>query len=164
VTLSEEDLAKVISGQSLGDPASLTFRDPASFRAGELHAHTEYWEAIVGGSPSVKQAEVLEWLSNDMSVFPHFQHYQGRYKGVTYDSDRPPPWRSPNNVLCRPFADFVRSTLIDRVRNGAVSLLGRVGEVDLPHLNHPLTEEPVELVFPYWTDTKNKGYKNRFIL
>ncbi len=69
VTLSNEELAKVMHGQSLGYPACLIFGDHASFQAGELHAHTEYWENIVVDCPTIHQAQVLEWLGNDMSVF-----------------------------------------------------------------------------------------------
>ncbi len=61
VTLSNEELAKVMHGQSLGYPACLIFGDHASFQAGELH--------IVVDCPTIHHAQVLEWLGNDMSVF-----------------------------------------------------------------------------------------------
>ena len=63
-------------------------------------------------------------------------------KGEHYDSDRPPTKLFPNNPSCRPFSDFVRRTLLDRLENGAISLLGRVGHVSPPHLILPLTVEP----------------------
>ena len=44
-------------------------------------------------------------------------------------------------MACRPIADFVRSTLLDRLTMGAISLKGRVGKVDPPHLVLPLTVE-----------------------
>ena len=47
-------------------------------------------------------------------------------------------------MSCKPFADFVRSTLLDRLASGAVSLIGKVGEVDPPHLVLPLTVEPTK--------------------
>ena len=40
--------------------------------------------------------------------------------------------------------DFVRSTLLDRLTLGAISLKGKVGEVDPPHLVLPLTVEPTK--------------------
>ena len=47
-------------------------------------------------------------------------------------------------MSCKPFADFVRSTLLDRLTTGAISLNGKVGEVDPPHLVLPLTVEPTK--------------------
>ena len=47
-------------------------------------------------------------------------------------------------MSCKPFADFVRSTLLDRLASGAISLIGKVGEVDPPHLVLPLTVEPTK--------------------
>lgn len=76
-----------------------------------------------------------------MSVFHYFRHFSGIYKGTSYDSDRPPIRFFKNNSSCRPFADFVRQTLLDRLATGAVSLLGKVGEVKPPHLVLPLTVE-----------------------
>ena len=46
--------------------------------------------------------------------------------------------------MCKPFADFVRSALLDRLTSGAISLKGKVGEVDPPHLVLPLTVEPTK--------------------
>ena len=47
-------------------------------------------------------------------------------------------------MSCKPFADFVRSTLLDRLTSRAISLKGKVGEVDPPHLVLPLTVEPTK--------------------
>ena len=47
-------------------------------------------------------------------------------------------------MSCKPLADFVRSTLLDRLQTGAISLMGRVEEVDPPHLILPLTVEPTK--------------------
>ncbi len=74
--MSDEELAKVINRSSLSYPALLIFWDPASFRTGELRAHTAYWETIVGDSSTVQQAQVLDWLRNSVSVY-YFQHFRG---------------------------------------------------------------------------------------
>ena len=47
-------------------------------------------------------------------------------------------------MSCKPFTYFVRSTLIDHLASGAISLTGKVGEVDPPHLVLPLTVEPTK--------------------
>ena len=49
-----------------------------------------------------------------------------------------------NNVSCKPFVKFIQQTLLDRLKTGAVSLLGKVGEVQPPHLVLPLTVEPTK--------------------
>ena len=47
-----------------------------------------------------------------------------------------------NNQSCKEFAPFIRCTLLDRLRTGAISLLGHVDSVSPPHLMLPLTVEP----------------------
>ena len=47
-----------------------------------------------------------------------------------------------NNMSCKSFANFVRKTLLNRLTTGAISLLGKVGDVQAPHIVLPLTVEP----------------------
>ena len=47
-----------------------------------------------------------------------------------------------NNQSSKPFVKFVRQTLLDQLRIGTVSLLGKVGEVEPPHIVHPLMVQP----------------------
>jgi len=53
--LSWEEIDQIIRGDKLGDPAMLRFRDPAYFRAGEAHNHSDQWQEIVGDLPSIEQ-------------------------------------------------------------------------------------------------------------
>ena len=76
-----------------------------------------------------------------MSVFPFFQLFSGVFNGESYDSDLPPGKAFLNNVSCKPFVKFIQQTLLDCLETGAVSLLGKVGEVQSPHLVLPLTVE-----------------------
>ena len=80
----------------------------------------------------------------EVSIFEYFQPFSGSFKGKQYCSDYPPSELFRNNMSCKPFADFVRSTLLDRLASGAISLIGKVGEVDPPHLVLPLTVEPTK--------------------
>ena len=73
------------------------------------------------GSPSLHQSEVLARIEGKVSVFPYFQHFSGVFKGESYDSDLPPGK-----------AFFNKQTLLDHLKTGAVSLLGKVGEVQTP--------------------------------
>jgi hypothetical protein len=50
----------------------------------------------------------------------------------------------PNSPSCKKFSDFVVSELTERVRNGSLEVLGRVGQCDPPHLILPLTVEPLK--------------------
>lgn len=136
-------LNRVVCGDILGDPSNLFFRDPNHFRAGELHSHPEQWAEIIGEYPTPQQAQVLPWINGKIDIFPCFQHFAGSFKG-SYDSDRPPRKVFRNNPSCKPFADFVRETLLERLLTGAISLLGKVGHVPSPHLLSPLTVEPTK--------------------
>jgi len=119
-----------------------SFRDPETFVAGELHNHLEQWEAIADEIPTPEQLQVLRWIREKVSIFDYFRPFVGRFKGTQYNSVRPPSAQFRNNPSCRPFADFIRKTLLDRLRKRAVSLIGRMGEVEAPHLVLPLTIEP----------------------
>ena len=126
--LPDGEIDQIFRGEKLGDPAILRFRDPGCFRAGEIHKYSDQWKQIVGDSPSPQQAQA--------------QPFSGNFKGKQYSSERPPSEHFKNNLSCKPLADFVRRTLIDRLQTGAISLVGRVGEVNPPHLVLPLTVEP----------------------
>lgn len=49
-----------------------------------------------------------------------------------------------NNPSCKPFANFIRTILLDRLKTGAISLVGKVGECNPPNLVLPLTVEPTK--------------------
>ena len=147
VTVSEitrEEIDQIFHGDKLGDPARLRFRDPASFRAGEVHNYYHQWHNIVDDPPSPQQVQVLKWINDKVSIFEYFQPFSGSFKGKQYCSDRPPSEQFRNNMSCKPFVNFVRSTLLDRLTTGAISLKGKVGEVEPPHLVLPLTVEPTK--------------------
>ena len=77
------------------------------------------------------------------------------FKDYNYDSDRPPKRAFKNNAPCKSFVSFVQQILLDRLRTGAVSLIGRVSVVEAPHIVLPLT---VEATKPrLWHDA---GYLN----
>ena len=125
----------------MGNPAMLWFRDPACFRAGEIHNCYVQWREIAGDSLSIQHVQILKWIKDKVSIFEYFPTFSGVFKGKQYSSTHPASEHFKNNMSCKPFADFVRSTLLDRLTTGAISLKGRVGEVDPPHLVLPLTVE-----------------------
>lgn len=140
----EDVVTMVQNGEVIGNVEHLVFRDPNKFRVGELHQHQHYWQVIASRSQSSEQEEVLQWIQNKVSIFPFLKHFKGSFKGEQFDSDRPPHKLFRNNVSCKPFADFIRKTLLDRLRTGAISLVGRVGQVNAPHIVLPLTIEPTK--------------------
>ena len=135
-------ITQLVHGQCLADLSQLRFRHPDSFSAGELHHHLHEWNQIVGSPASPQQTQVLNWVANKVSIFDYFQPFSGNFKNNVYNSDRPPSRQFRNNYSCQEFAGFVRETLLKRLDTGAITLLGRVGEIDPPHLVLPLTVEP----------------------
>ena len=132
----------VAHGETLGNVEDLLFRDPGYFRAGELHNHLDSWRAIIGDFPSPQESEILQLIESKVSIFPYFRSFSGSFKGETYESDHPPRKAFLNNASCKPFVQFIQRTLLERMENGAVSLVGKVGVVEPPYLVLPLTVEP----------------------
>ena len=58
--LSKDEIDRICHGDRLGDPATLRFRDPVNFRAGEVHNCYHQWQDIIGVSPSPQQVQVLK--------------------------------------------------------------------------------------------------------
>ena len=124
----------VEKGEVVGHVDELLFRYPDHFMAGELHKHAANWAEIAKLAPSLQQEEVLSWIGNKVSIFPYFRHFKGTFKGERYDSDQPPHRLFKNNVSCKQFGEFVRTTLLSRLKSGAISLVGKVGQVSPPHI------------------------------
>ena len=118
------------------DFENLTFRQPESFIAGNLHRHLDAWREL---NPS---SEVLEWLENGVDIENYFRHFKGDFKGKSYDSERPPIGYFENAPIRMNHDEFIKSTLYDRVRNGSMSVWGKVGQCDPTHwLMHLTIEE-----------------------
>lgn len=133
---------QVQRGEFIGKVEELVFRDPDRFVAGSLHGYGAAWEEIMAETPRSQRVEILSLINEKVSIFPYFQHYKGKFQGQSYDSDRPPQRLFRNNTSCKDFGAFIRQTLLNRLKMGAVSLLGKVGCVEHPHIVLPLTVEP----------------------
>ena len=129
--ISAEDVA---SGSSF-DLEDLRFRDPTKFVAGNLHSHAEEWSKI--NTPK----EVLDWISAGVKIEAFLKPFQGQFKGRYYHSDVPPAAYFPNADNCSKFSQFIADTLTERIENGSLSVIGKVGECNPPHLVLPLTVE-----------------------
>ena len=73
--LSRDEIDQICHGDKLGDPATLRVRDPATFRAGEVHNYYHQWQDIIGGSPSPQKVQVLKWIKDKVSIFEYFQTF-----------------------------------------------------------------------------------------
>ncbi|KAK3747007.1 hypothetical protein QZH41_011964, partial [Actinostola sp. cb2023] len=121
---------KIAQGAQSPNIADLPFRDPNNFLAGQLHLHARDWEELVARAPYDDAYEVLDWVKNKVSVVKFFRHFRGSFQGRQFDSDITPP--------------FIDNTLLERVLNGSISVVGKVGEVNAPYLVMPLTVEPTK--------------------
>jgi hypothetical protein len=72
------------------------------------------------------------------------QHFNGTFWGVHYDHSYPPPRQFQNASNCRQHTQFLNNEILSRLQSGAISLVGKVGEVDMPHIVSPITVEPTK--------------------
>ncbi|CAH1798219.1 unnamed protein product, partial [Owenia fusiformis] len=110
---------------------------------GRLHSlvFRKKWENLFidyqGNDPNI-----MNWLCNGVDISEYFVHFKGSFKGKAYDSDTPPRNFLRNAESCIPFVDFIAKTLEDKIKTGAIKLLGRLGECQMPHVAMPLLVEP----------------------
>ena len=141
----DNSITKPGNCEVVGQVSELLFQDPDHFVAGELHKHAPTWAEIAKLVPSSNQEEVLSWTDKKVSsIFRYFKHFKGRFKGEHYDPDQPPHRIFKNNASYKQFGKFVRKTLLSRLQTGAISFVGKVGQVKPPHLVLPLTVEPTK--------------------
>lgn len=121
---------------------ALPLRDDTFFVPGQLRPCLAQWEMITRDYPL--REEVMRWVTEGVSICDYFQPFRGRFKGKDYDSAMPPNICLPNARNCEPFAEFIAATLEERVRSGAVALVGRVGECVPPKMVMPITMEEMK--------------------
>ena len=118
----------------------LFFPDPSHFIAGNIHNNKEVWNKLV----DEENSEVLNWVNNLVDVHDFMQPFKGTFWGITYNDSYPPPRQFNNAANCELHVDFINKEILSRIQSGAVSLLGKVGEVDPPHIVSPITIEPTK--------------------
>ncbi|VDI23480.1 Hypothetical predicted protein [Mytilus galloprovincialis] len=96
----------------------------------------EQWEKV--GCPG----EILDWIKQGVDIRPMFKHFKGNFRGRCYDSSLPKPAYFQNSASCKGFEKFLCDTLLERIANGSLTVIGRVGECDPPLLVLPITIEP----------------------
>ena len=133
-------VSMVSHGEAFGSPIMLNFRDPATFVAGSLSSCAAQWRSILHSHP--KREEFLSYITDGVNIFQFFTPFKGPFQGKHYCSDTPPRAAFPNSSSCGPFSDFISKTIVDRVRNGSLRIVGKVGSCSPPHLVLPITIEP----------------------
>ncbi|KAL9977508.1 hypothetical protein ACROYT_G014917 [Oculina patagonica] len=130
----------VADGQVFASPDMLRFRHPESFVAGNLTMCQDQWELISVGYD--KRDFVLAVIREGVDIFDFFTPFNGTFQGKSYRSDLPPRMCFPNSPACQPFQEFITATIMYRIANGSINVIGRVNEVEPPYLVMPITVEP----------------------
>ncbi|KAK3730065.1 hypothetical protein QZH41_009896, partial [Actinostola sp. cb2023] len=120
----------------------LRFRDPEHFVAGEIHNHLPEWEEILKDQPKGK--EILAYLNKGVCVEHFWVPFKGSFQGQHYNSLGPPKATFDNNKSCIGFEEFITSTISQRLKNGSLSLWGKIGCSNPPYLVMPITIEPTK--------------------
>ena len=121
--------------QSLED---LHFQDPESFVAGQLHLNIDNWNFILNNTDDKSSGKVKQWLTEGVNIEDYFTNFKGNFRGHSYDSRRPPDTIIPNHKSCQKYATDIARHLEERLRNGSLELLGKVGQVAPPTVVMPL--------------------------
>ena len=135
--------ADVLSGAARPDFSGLRLRDPKSFRCGNLHYHADQWDAIMTG---IKGYDTVKpWIHGGVHIPSFFRHYKGEFNGRHFDSAEPPCMYFQNdNIRCLEFKDFVSKTILQRLKEGSIKWLGRVGVDPPPKVVNALSVEPTK--------------------
>ena len=142
--VSSTFIRDVLEGSKTADFSILAFRDPDAFVAGNIHNLLPSWNRIAAVAPFDRAQEVLKWIKYKVDVHDFFAPFKGDYKGQSYQADLPPHRTFSNSISCKPFVKFISDTITDRLAAGAISVWGKVNEVEPPHLVMPLTGEPTK--------------------
>ena len=89
-----------------------------------------------------RRLEMFSYIRHKVDVREFFVPFKGDFQGSFYDSVTPPKVVFHNNKSCYGFEPFISDTIMQCLSNGSLSLWGKVGLVDPPHLIMPITVEP----------------------
>ena len=116
--ISPQCFRDVISGHTRADASTLAFRDSDTFVAGNIHACFPAWESIAKIAPFKLTPNILRWIKDCVDAREFFQPYKGQYKWESFNSALPPCRIFPTAISCKPFAQFISDTIVDRLSSG----------------------------------------------
>lgn len=132
----------VSSGSVYASPTHIPFRDNENFIAGNVQANCHKWRTILLNYS--KADEIFRYVSLGVDIQEFFTPFKGTFQGRSYDSPIPPRIVFPNARNCQDHEGFISNCIFERVRNGSLLVVGKVGFVDPPHLVMPITIEPTK--------------------
>lgn len=127
-------------GLCSANPRMLRFRDPSYFQAGNLSNHLSEWEYVLSDYP--KKDDISRYLCRGVDVTEFLVPFKGNFQGQRYNHDLPPSQFFANAKSCDQFTGFICTTIMERVSNGSLNIVGKVGLCKPPHLVMPITIEP----------------------
>ena len=132
----------VLSGRALPNFGALRLRAQDAFRSGMLNEHFHVWEALLG---AVRGFDLIkDWLRDGVHIPSFFEHFQGEFNGRYFNSVVPPPMYFQNSPVCLEFVDFISGTILKRLQEGSMRVLGRVGVDPPPRVVNALSVEPTK--------------------
>ena len=114
--------------------------DENNFVAGNFHNFADRWRSVIEDENS----PVFDWIVNKVDIHDFMIPFKGTFLGVKYNHSYPPSRHFKNAPICEQFVDYINSELTLRLKTGAISYLGRVGEVEPPYIISPITIEPTK--------------------
>jgi hypothetical protein len=117
----------VISGVSDPDFAGLRLRDNGAFISGLLPSYYDAWCSVV--SDLSEFGVVRSWLQKGVHISSFFRHFKGVQNGRSFNSVIPPPMFYQNDSKCNDWVNFISETILKRVEEGSMVLLGRLSQV-----------------------------------
>lgn len=122
--------------------AEIELRDPAHFVSGQLHDSAIHWNSILEKSKSDQLTLVSNWLKMEWIYSLFSAGPKEIFKGQSFDSDKTPKQYFQNLSYCKNVLPFIKSQLLEKVKNGSLHVIGKIGQCELPHIVMPLTIEP----------------------
>ena len=110
------DICSIVRGETPVSMSDLSFRDPDSFKSGELRTCIDLWKDILEG---YDQAEnVLEWIGKGVNIREFMRPFRGSFMGVNYDSTDPPSRAFKTTTLVNSFRSLLRRHFYSASRLG----------------------------------------------
>ena len=90
----------------LENSTSFPLRDPDHFVAGQLHNCITEWDFIFKQNSNESSEMVRSWITHGIDVTKFFTHFQGNFKGQSYNSPVPSKRYFANASICKSYVPF----------------------------------------------------------
>lgn len=132
----------VSSSSVYASPTHIPFRDNENFTAGNVQANCHKWLTILLNY--LKEDEIFRYVSLGVDFQEFLMPFKGTLQGCSYDSPIWPCIVFLNARNCLDHESFISNYIFERVQNGSLLVVGKVGFVDPPHLVMPIMIEPTK--------------------